>query len=300
MFRQFHQAHAHHVTSAGHLILLLVGARIGTRGGWLFVLSVIAGLSLLLWTLSFRRSRAIGDTPTSRIASAPQGYVELHGEGRMHEGQVLNAPLTGGPCLWYRYRIEEKKGKDWRTVEHGTSDATFLLDDGSGTAIVDPEWAEVTTSRRRHWTQGRRRYTEWLLTPGDGIYAIGQFATVGGANSRLDHAGDVSGLLAEWKANQPALKARFDLDGDGTIDLKEWELARRAAAREITRRHNEIRSAAGHHVLGKPADGRVFLISNLDPDKLARRYALWTGAQLCIALSAGGAALWLMASMALL
>jgi len=300
VFRHLHHAHGHHITSAGHLILLFVGARIGTRSGWLFSLSVIAGISLVLWTLNFRRSRAIGDTPTSRIASAPQGYVELHGVGRMHEGQALNAPLTGEPCLWYRYRIEEKRGKDWRSVEHGTSDATFLLDDSSGVAVVDPESAEITTSRRRHWTQGRRRYTEWLLTPGDEIYAIGQFATVGGANSRLDHAGDVSALLAMWKANQPALKARFDLDGDGTIDLKEWELARRAAVREVRRRHDEIRSTAGHHVLARPADGRVFLLSNLDPDKLARRYALWTGMQLCIALTAGGTALWLMASMALL
>ena len=300
MLRQLHHAHAPHITSAGHLILLFVGARIGTPGGWLFVLTLIAAISLLLWTLNFRRSRAISDTPTSRVASAPQGYVELHGDGRMHAGHALNAPLTGDACVWYRYRVEEKAGKDWRTVERGVSDATFLLDDGTGMAVIDPEWAEVTTSRRRRWTEGRRRYTQWLLKPGERLYAIGEFVTVGGANSRLDHGSDVNALLAEWKADQPALRRRFDLDGNGEIDLKEWELARRAAARDVARRHNEIRSQAGTHVLRKPPDGRLFLLSNLDPDKLARRYALWTGLQLFIALGAGGTAAWLMAWMALL
>ena len=39
MRRKFNHSFAHHITSGGHLILLFVGLRIGTAGGWLFVLS---------------------------------------------------------------------------------------------------------------------------------------------------------------------------------------------------------------------------------------------------------------------
>ena len=85
--------YANQITSAGHLLLLLVGARIGTRGGWVFVLALIAVLSVGLWMMNYRRARAVGDTPTSRIASAPQGYVELSGTTRPFTGELLISPV---------------------------------------------------------------------------------------------------------------------------------------------------------------------------------------------------------------
>ena len=106
-------------------------------------------------------------------------------------------------------------------------------------------------------------------------------------------------MLAEWKKNQPELKRRFDLDGNGQISPQEWELAVRAARREIGRRHQEIRSQPGVNVMRAPGQGRLFLLSNFGPERLARRYGWWTRAQLVIAVGAGAAALWLMVRMAL-
>lgn len=300
MLRQFHQSHAHHITSAGHLVLLFVGLRIGTPGGWLFVVSAIGIISFALWVLNFRRARAVADTPTSRVASAPQGYVELHGTARQHPGHTVIAPLTSQACVWFRYLVEEKRGKDWSVVQRGLSEHTFVLDDGSAQAVVDPDWAEVMTDHHRRWTEDNRRYSEWLLVPGDTLYAIGEFATVGGTSSQLDAAAELNALLAEWKKDQPALRRRFDLDRNGEIDPKEWELAMRAARREVARRHHEVRSQPGVNVMRAPRDGRLFLLSNFDPERLERRYGLWTRAQLVIALGAGGVALWLMLKMAML
>jgi hypothetical protein len=298
MLRQFQHSFANHITSAGHVILVVIGLRIGTPAGWAVSLALIALISFALWVLNFRRTRAVADTPTSRIASAPQGYVELYGVSRTFGGQALRAPLTGRECVWYRYQVDEKRGKNWTTVERGISTDSFVLDDGTGTAVVDPEWAEVHTSHRRAWTRGDRRYDEWLLLPDDDLYAIGDLATVGGANSQLDAAADVNALLKEWKADQPSLKGRFDLNGDGQIDLQEWELARRAARREVVRRHDEIRAQPGVNVLRKTDGQRPFLLANMTPERMARRYGWWTRLQLGIAVVASCAALYLTAHLA--
>lgn len=291
--------HAPQITTAGHLFLLLVGARIGTAGGWLLVLSIIGAISFALWIVTFRRARVVADTPTSRVASAPQGYVELHGVAHQHPGKVVNAPLTFQPCVWHRYIVEEKRGKNWRVVESGLSEETFILDDGSGQVVVDPDHAEVMTDHYRCWITGRMRYTQWLLVPGDRLYAIGEFGTVGGANTPLDAGADLKALLAEWKRNQPDLRKRFDLDGSGEISPQEWELAVRAARREVSRHHREIRSQPGVNVMRATGQGRPFLLSNFDPGRLERRYGRWTRFQLIIALLAGAGALCLAARLAI-
>jgi hypothetical protein len=296
MFGRLNRSFAEHITSAGHLAMLSMALASGTRSGWLIALGLIALTSFAFWALNFRRTRVVSDTPTSRIASAPQGYVELYGTGLPFGDQPLRAPLSGRACLWYRYLIEERRSREWATIERGLSHDSFVLDDGSGIAVIDPERAEVFTSHRRRWTDGNRRYHEWLLLPREAIYALGDFATIGGASAQLDAQADVSALLAEWKANQPALHERFDLNRDGQIDLAEWELARSAARREIAKRHQELRSQPGVHVLHHPADARrPFLLADAHPERVASRYALWTRLQLAIAVLAGGSALYLAA-----
>ena len=109
-----------------------VGACVG--GGWWAVRRMVQARYLL-------------DTPTSKIRSAAQGYVEFYGIlGQTAEAQ-LSAPLTGTPCLWWRYRIEEYrssgKSRSWRTLESGSSEAWLRLSDGTGDCLIDPRGAEV-------------------------------------------------------------------------------------------------------------------------------------------------------------
>lgn len=269
--------------SGGQLILLFVGFQIDDPLGWFGIAIGIAALSVFGWLGSLQRWRSIKDTPTSQVASAAQGYVELIGRGKALEGLPLVSPLTGLPCLWYHYSVEEKDsdGK-WQHQRSETSDLSFIIRDASGECLVDPEGAEVLSIRKDSWEKGDQRYTQWLLLEQEKIYVLGQFATHSSLVLELDRNADMGALLAEWKKDHPQILKRFDLDANGELSLKEWELARSAARREIETRHREIRSAPDLHVMHYPQDGRLYLISNMDPEKLARRYQWWAWAHLLV------------------
>ncbi len=287
MFKEFPNEYDHFLTSGMQLVLLLLGAIVGTPGAWAFSLALMSAISLLAWNANYRRSRVISDTPTSRAASAPQGYIELYGKAKRHPGYDTVSPASRRPCVWFRYSVEQKIGDKWERVEGGTSSETFLLDDGTGQVVIDPDYAEIITRDRRSWREGTLRYKEWLLAPGNNLYVLGELRTEGGGATQVDTAGDLNALLAQWKANKPALLKRFDLDGNGEVDLKEWELARQAALREVRKTQQEILSQPGVNIVRKPRDGRLFLLSDLSPAQMARRYGFWTLIQLAIALAAG-------------
>lgn len=283
------------ITSGAQLMLLFVGAELDSRDGWLTCVGLLAAVSLIAWRSTLHRRRAIADTPTSRIASAAQGYVELRGRGRPLDDPPLRSHLSALPCLWYRYQIEEKTGSGdkWHTVSSGESDASFILDDGSARCVIDVDGAEIITRHKETRTHDNTRTTEWKLLADDAIYALGEFRSIGGGTLELDAENDVRELLAEMKKDQPTLLARFDLDGDGRIDMAEWALARQAARREIEKQHREARSEADVHMLCRPAAGQLFLISNLDPDRIARRYLYWTAFHLATFFAALGALPWI-------
>ena len=263
------------LVSGGYLGLLMAGAHVGTVTGWRWTALALLPLALVAWIAALRRARMIADTPTSTIASAAQGWVELHGQGRRLDGEPLRDPVRQLPCLWWRFRIERRKGRDWVVDDEGTSTTPFLIDDGSGQCLVDPEGAEVLPARREQWTQGGRRTTLELLLPGEAIYVVGGFRTEGGAALPLSVHEDVGHLLAEWKRDGRALLQQHDRNGDGQIDLHEWEQVRQRARREVEQQHRELRAAPSLHLIEVPPDGRTMLISSLPPERLQRRYLRW-------------------------
>lgn len=282
------------ITSGAQLLLLLIGAKLESRAGWLACVALMAAISLVAWLSTLRRRRAIADTPTSRIASAAQGYVELRGTGRPLDDPPLLSHLTSLPCLWYRYQVEEKSGSEkWHTVSSGESDVALILEDGSGRCLIDVDGAEILTRHKESWARDDRRYTEWKLLINDPLYALGEFRSIGGATLELDAASDIKALLAGWKNDQPTLLKRFDLNADGAIDLTEWSLARRAARREVERQHRQARHEADLHTLRCPGNGQLYLISNLDPEKISRRYLWWAIFHLAVFFAALGALPWL-------
>lgn len=286
---------SHLVTSGAQLLLLFVGIKIGTPNGWLICLAIMAIISLIAWLAALYRLRVIRDTPTSRIASAAQGYVELHGQGRSFADIPLISKNSALPCLWYRYIIE-RRGSDnkWHTEDRGESEDSFILDDGSGECVIDPCGAEILTTHKDIWHKGNFRYTEWKLLMLDSIYAIGQFKTLGGSSEIPDANEELKFVLAEWKQDSKTLNARFDLNNDGVLDMQEWMLARQAAKREAEKRMNEARAQPDANFLVQPQDQRLFLISNLPPDKLARRYQWWAWIHLVIFFAALGSIAWLL------
>lgn len=291
---------------------------------WVFIgiFAVVAAGCFLLSFRFLRKARLLEDTPTSRIRSAAQGYVELDGIGRLLDGPAIVGPLTGLPCLWWDYCIEEKvttgHGKNrsthWRTIVSRCSECLFMLDDDTGTCVVDPDGATVITEQRdrwhgrtgrwsgpppkagwRRWAGGRYRFTERRIARARPLFALGWFRTEGGAGSDFNTAEEVRETLAGWKRDPQAM-ARFDKDGDGEIDLVEWEDARRAAEDEVREAQLARALLPGVNVLGKPPRhvGRPFLLSALPQERLTRRFRGYAFALLAGFLLSGGAVTFLL------
>lgn len=283
------------LTSAGYLGLGAIGLQWGRASGAVICLLLIAAVGLLAWASTYRRARAIADVATSRIGSAAQGYVEVLGRAKADLGELIVSPYSGIACIWYRYRVYSKDGGrgEWREIDRGSSSATFELSDGSGACRVDPDHAEVIAPERRVSHRDGDKLIEEMLFAGNLIYVLGEYTTVHGAQAALSIGEDVGALLATWKQDPVQLKRRFDLDGNGDIDVHEWELARRLATRTVEQQHRELRLLGELNLMRAPADGRLFLISALSPQRLRQRYLWWSAFHLGVALCALGCLIWL-------
>lgn len=292
MLTSLRRSYTQLITSGGQLLLLFAGFYFESPAAWPWILGCIALVSLFAWLSVLHRHRLIVATPTSRVASAAQGYVELLGRARPEGAPILSKFLLL-PCLWYRYQVERRNHKnEWRTIDTGESTAPFRLDDGSGSCVVDPHGAEIIVRQKDQWRVGNERYTEWKLLEMEEVYVLGEFRTSGGSTTTLTHDDLVKQVLYAWKLDNANLLQRFDLNGNGLLNMDEWLLARQAAKREARKLLNEARTEPDTHFMLQPRDGRLFLISNLSPEKLARRYALWAWLHLIIFFAALGGITW--------
>lgn len=255
---------------------VFLGAHAGSAVAWAAAGAVVGLASGYGWVQAYKRLRNVKDIPTARVASAPQGYVELFGTAQRHEERFLATRSTGAPCVWFRYVVEEKVRDRWQRIESQESDDTFLLRDESGDCVIDPDRATVIATHRRRWQRAPYRYTETWIAPGDEFYALGWFTTLHGGDIGGSVNEEVSGLLAEWKRDRRALLRRFDEDGNGEIDLREWEAARAAARREILASHRDRARLPGLHVMRRPDDGRPYLLSAKPPEELTTHLGRWT------------------------
>ena len=279
------------ITSSSYLGVLILALYSHHKHIGQISLILIAAISLFAWISAYKRSRTIADIATSRIGSAAQGYVELYARASVDADNLIKSPLSGISCIWFRYKVYSKENSDreWREVSSGTSDSTFEIQDGTGKCQVDPDNAEVMSPDRRVSYQGGYKHVEEMLYAGGSIYVLGEYSTIGGANSELSMNDDVSALLTEWKKDPVQLLKRFDLNGDGEIDMQEWELVRHAAIREVEKQHREIRAETGVNIIRAPRDSRMFLISSLSSQKLRQRYMQWSYFHLTILILATSA-----------
>lgn len=277
------------------LVTLAAPAHADGDGDALHGLLILGGLSALCFWQFFRclrRARAIEDTPTGKVASAPQGRIELHGVAEHVAGRTLACPLTNTVCVWYRYTVErhQRRGKksEWVIVESGRSAELFYLRDETGAALVHPGSAEITAKFRRQWRGasprptapfgetgffagafGSYRYTEEMIFPGDSVYALGWFQTRTAGPTGPSRAARLQAL----KADQNALLSRYDRDKDGHISAEEWDAACAAVDQDLAAAAAAAPPALPVHTMSMPADGDTpYLISTVPQAELAARY----------------------------
>ena len=284
-----------------------------------FALAICALISLVSAVSSISRlktARVIEDTPTSKIRSAHQGYVELVGFAKAGPEQLLLSGLSQTPCLWYRYKIEryESSGKNssWRSIESKTSEQAFIINDGSGDCYVMPNRAEVSTVRKRSWqgnslhpskTSGirlfgqRYRYTEELLCADDLLYVIGLFETRHPPSPTAVRDVEMTKILTEWKQDYDKLTDRFDRNGDGEIDLQEWELVRAEALRKAERQQRAEGPINPVHTISySPSRRQPYIIASSEPESLSRRYRWQALALLLVSLISASILIWMLRS----
>jgi hypothetical protein len=284
---------------------------------WCAFLGITAALTGYGIFHFIRRARLIEDTPTARIRSAAQGYLELIGSGKYLAGKPISAPLTGTPCTWYSYKIERKvhsgKHTRWSTVESEVSPHPFLLMDNTGHCIINPAGAEVIPAVNHIWyghsrrpnsgpaksggifqlSSGGYRYTEKRLHADESLYALGEFVTLGEHQGERNLDLQVSATLKTWKQKPEALLQHFDTDKNGEIDLQEWERVRETAREKVL--HDRLSKAAtpSVHTLGKPCDGRPFILSVESQRIMSRKFRFKAAASLAVFVFAGPMVVWM-------
>ncbi len=140
----------------------------------------------------------------------------------------------------------------------------------------------------------RYRYTEERIYPGDPCYALGLFKSLDDMDHHQNRRDMAARILRDWKQDRARMLARFDLNKDGEIDLKEWELARKAAATHADLEYRAQMERQVIHRLGTTNSRRhPFLLSTLPQFSLVRRYRFKGIAALAAFVTGGGGSLFM-------
>lgn len=212
--------------------------------------AVVAGVGALLafvglgYVSTYARMKR-ADPVDVRQLDDQSGVVELTGTARRHEA-TDSSPFTDTESLVHRWRVVRRnpdqsgpEGPKWSTVDTGTETHPFLLDDGAGTVLVDPEGASLelrtresievdggesppaavtdyveTTEDVGRVDERRRRFYEDRIEPGDAVHVLGP---VRETDTPVDQPDDVAAVVG---VKDPGERG-FTVGEDGLSDLAE-------------------------------------------------------------------------------
>lgn len=127
---------------------------------------------------TLQQMRQLERTPRGQIISVIRGEVNLKGEA-VAIGEILRAPHTSKPCLYYLYILEEEREDSdgdsyWAEIRRETQHVSrFKLRDGSGDIDVVPSRGVDFSVVDEVHTSGDYRHTEYRLEPGDAVFVFG-------------------------------------------------------------------------------------------------------------------------------
>lgn len=151
---------------------------------WLVLAAVCGFIGVFFVRVAFERvqqMRTIERIPRVSVSALIPGEANLSGRAAVHAGQVRKGPDSGAPCVYFHYTVERKtRDSDgdtkWETIERRYEYVPFVLDDGSGTIVVNPEHLNdmtVSLASKHSRTAGDLRYTEKRIDPGMTVFAMG-------------------------------------------------------------------------------------------------------------------------------
>ena len=128
-----------------------------------------------------QRLRDVEQLPiVARLGAVLPGDAALRGIARP-AGLVAGSPRTGSPSLYYRFLHEVRTGDgngQWETRVDRAEAVDFVLVDASGRIRVAAQRDFLRIAfeapERFHRTEGRNRYTEWRIEPGDEVVLVGR------------------------------------------------------------------------------------------------------------------------------
>lgn len=241
----------------------------GLRNWIMVVASAGCGvLGLLLWNRALRMRRAMADVPTARLASAPQGYVELHGRARRLDEEFS----TVRPHFLWQRITRSTGGAGWlpaalrgREISVEITEVPFCFSDGEARAVILPEGAEVTCRNRQVEKRGRETTVTESIHSGEPLYVLGYLTS-------LDRVPDLAARAERIAADlrlDPRNRERFDADRDGHLNVPELlELHREARGIALEQAGTQQTQT---HVIAAPPDDRPYLISTLPLGRLSGR-----------------------------
>jgi len=161
------------------------------------------GLAFFHGFRALRLQQLIRNTPTAKVRSLAIGLVEL--QGALKSRSRTRGPFTDRDCVWWEVEIqtlrESNKGmKQWQTVHRESSGHPFFLDDGTGTALIYPQGADIRAGdvvseetggfgvpepyasfmenralgMRKLWSIGPMRFRERMLEEGRAVFVLGR------------------------------------------------------------------------------------------------------------------------------
>ena len=188
---------------------------------------------------AFRMKRRVEDTPTSKVRSMAMGLVEL--KGRVVPREALFSPYARKRCVYYDYRLERLeirrvynaasrrwvRMKEWVLVRTETDSRRFILEDETGSVLVDPKDASVPdASVYEEGFAPRRRHTEHIVEAGAEVYLMGTAsqnpeAPPGGegASSLMIRKGDIDKDFVISSSGEKQLESQYSFQFLGLIVL---------------------------------------------------------------------------------
>lgn len=185
------------------------------------------------WLQTFEAAQEV---TAGQAAQQRRGLVRFSGLAQPGEQGELIAPVSQGPCVYWKYEVKERyrdrdsKGRSrtrTRVVDSGVSDAPFAIADDEGAVMAWPGEVEIYSIQQSAADSssvgglslnlgglqlgggGTVQTNEWRIAPGTRVYAMGEIAYSDEGSVMLragDHAALVTGtpldaFVAKQKRN---------------------------------------------------------------------------------------------------